>query len=55
MTTAPAIEMLTVGEDALERGRAHGEQFAAQVHSNLNTYLQRFSSSGLNHDEGASL
>jgi isopenicillin-N N-acyltransferase-like protein len=51
MTTAPAIEMLTVGEDALERGRAHGEQFAAQVHSNLNTYLQRFSSSGLNHDE----
>ncbi len=49
MSAQPIIAMLTVGDDPLERGRAHGREFAAQVESNLNTYLQRFMCSGLDH------
>lgn len=49
MTADPIIPALTVGEDPIERGLAHGRQFSAQIERNLQTYLQRFLSSGLSH------
>ncbi len=42
---------LTVGENAFERGLAHGKTFAADVSANLETYLRRFAASGLTRDE----
>lgn len=42
---------LTVGDDPFERGLAHGRTFAADVASNLETYLRRFEASGLSRDE----
>ena len=33
---------LTVGDNAFERGLAHGKTFAADVAANLETYLRRF-------------
>lgn len=47
------IPSLTVGDDPLERGRLHGDRFAAQIANNLETYLQRFEASGL--DRGSAL
>ena len=38
---------LTVGDNAFERGLAHGKTFAADVAANLETYLRRFEASGL--------
>ncbi len=38
---------LTVGDNAFERGVAHGKTFAADVAANLETYLRRFEASGL--------
>lgn len=49
MSADPIIPLLQVGDDAHQRGHEHGRQFAAQVQHNLNTYLQRFQSSGLDH------
>lgn len=45
--TQQAIPSLTVGDDALERGRLHGERFAREVADNIETYLRRFEASGL--------
>ena len=40
------IPQLTVSGNAFERGRLHGERFAAEVVANINTYLERFDFSG---------
>ena len=53
MAARSRMPELTVGEDAFERGRAHGQAFAADVHANLETYLARFEASGL--ERGAAL
>ena len=47
MTRRDRMPSLTVGEDAFERGRAHGKGFAQDVQANLETYLTRFEASGL--------
>jgi isopenicillin-N N-acyltransferase like protein len=41
------IPSLTVGDDPFERGRLHGRAFREDVAANIDTYLQRFESSGL--------
>lgn len=51
VSSAPPIPVLTVGDDAFERGRAHGEAFARAVAENLETYLRRFEASGLGRAE----
>jgi isopenicillin-N N-acyltransferase-like protein len=38
---------LTVGDNAYERGLAHGKTFSSDVAANLGTYLRRFEASGL--------
>ncbi len=47
MTRRTRIPALTVGDDAFERGLAHGKAFAQDVQANLETYLDRFQASGL--------
>lgn len=47
MTARSRMPMLTVGDDAFERGRLHGKAFADDVRANLETYLSRFEASGL--------
>lgn len=51
MTTRDRMPCLTVGDDAFERGLAHGKTFATDVAANLETYLCRFEASGLNRGE----
>lgn len=53
MNTRSRMPVLTVGEEAFERGREHGKMFAADVEANLQTYLNRFQASGL--ERGAAL
>jgi isopenicillin-N N-acyltransferase like protein len=53
MSNRRHIPSLTVGDDAFERGLAHGKAFAADVRANLETYLSRFEASGL--ERGAAL
>lgn len=45
-----AIPALTVGEDAFERGLAHGRAFAGAISDNVATYLARFAASGMSRD-----
>jgi len=45
------IRSLTVGEDAFERGRLHGEAFRDEIAANLDTYLRRFEASGMSRAE----
>ena len=47
MTTRDRMPCLTVGDDAFERGLAHGKAFSADVAANVETYLRRFEASGL--------
>jgi isopenicillin-N N-acyltransferase-like protein len=44
------MQVLTVGDDAFERGEQHGRVFADAVAGNLETYLRRFEASGLDRD-----
>ncbi len=50
MSTEEIIPCITVGDDPFERGLMQGRQFAKQVASNLQTYLQRFMSSGMTYE-----
>jgi isopenicillin-N N-acyltransferase-like protein len=45
------IRSLTVGEDAFERGRQHGEAFKDDVVANLEIYFRRFEASGMERAE----
>ena len=45
-----AIPALNVGEDAFERGQAHGRAFATAIADNVATYLARFAASGMSRD-----
>ena len=47
MTTRKQMPCLTVGDNAYERGLAHGKTFSSDVAANLETYLRRFEASGL--------
>ena len=47
MNARKTMPSLTVGENAFERGLAHGQQFAKDVAANVETYLLRFEASGL--------
>lgn len=50
-TARKIMPCLTVGENAYERGLAHGKTFSADVAANLETYLRRFEASGLPREE----
>ena len=45
--TPTEFPVLTVGDDAEERGRRHGERFAREIGENIAIYLERFAASGL--------
>jgi isopenicillin-N N-acyltransferase-like protein len=47
VTIRKQMPCLTVGENAYERGLAHGKAFSSDVAANLETYLRRFEASGL--------
>jgi len=51
VTTRKQMPRLTVGDNAFDRGLAHGKAFSADVCANLETYLRRFEASGLPRDE----
>jgi isopenicillin-N N-acyltransferase-like protein len=48
--SAREFPVLTVGDDAEERGRRHGERFARQIGENVEIYLERFAASGLDRE-----